>query len=408
MKCGLLGKKLGHSYSPQIHGYLGDYPYNLYEKTPEELPEFLLHGDFTGLNVTMPYKKDVMAYCSALSPKAKALNAVNVLVRQPDGSLMGHNTDYYGFETMLRSTGLSVSGKKVLVLGSGGASNTAVAVLKAQDAQVVVISRRGENHYGNLDLHADASVIVNTTPVGMYPNTGESAVNLELFPHLEGVLDVVYNPARTQLLLDAEKRGLITSNGLLMLVAQAKEAAEWFMGQPIPVDRVTFIHNALRSQMENIILIGMPGSGKSTVGRLLAKMTGKKFIDADAFLVQKAGKTIPEIFASHGEAGFRALETQVLEELGCQSGLIIATGGGCVTREENYPLLHQNGTIFCLDRALQKLPVEGRPLSQSTDLSQMYRLRKPLYDRFADHHIDNNGDAHCTAAQILKIWEERE
>ena len=233
MKCGLLGKKLGHSYSPRIHGYLGDYPYDLYEKTPEELPEFLLHGDFTGLNVTMPYKKDVMTYCSALSPKAKALNAVNVLIRQPDGSLMGHNTDYYGFETMLRSTGLSVSGKKVLVLGSGGASNTAVAVLKAQDAQVVVISRRGENHYGNLDLHADASVIVNTTPVGMYPNTGESAVDLELFPHLEGVLDVVYNPARTQLLLDAEKRGLITSNGLLMLVAQAKEEELCFLDNMI-------------------------------------------------------------------------------------------------------------------------------------------------------------------------------
>ena len=408
MKCGLLGKKLGHSYSPQIHRHLGDYPYDLYEKTPEELPEFLLHGDFTGLNVTMPYKKDVMAYCSSLSPKAEALNAVNVLVRQPDGGLMGHNTDYYGFETMLQSTGLSISGKKVLVLGSGGASNTAVAVLKAYGARVVVISRSGENHYGNLHLHTDASVIVNTTPVGMYPNTGESAVNLELFPHLEGVLDVVYNPARTQLLLDAEKRGLITSNGLLMLVAQAKEAAEWFTGQPIPEDRVTFIHKALRSQMENIILIGMPGSGKSTVGRLLADMTGKKFIDADAFLIQKAGRTIPEIFASDGEAAFRTLETQVLKELGCQSGLIIATGGGCVTREENYPLLHQNGTIFCLDRALQKLPVDGRPLSQSTNLSQMYQLRKPLYDRFADHHIDNNGDAQRAAAQILKIWEERE
>ena len=408
MKCGLLGKKLGHSYSPQIHGYLGDYPYDLYEKTPEELPEFLQHGDFTGLNVTIPYKKDVMAYCGTLSPKAKALNAVNVLVRQPDGSLMGHNTDYYGFETMLHSTGLSVSGKKVLVLGSGGASNTTVAVLKAHDARVVVISRSGENHYGNLHLHADASVIVNTTPVGMYPNTGESAVDLELFPHLEGVLDVVYNPARTQLLLDAEKQGLITANGLLMLVAQAKEAAEWFTGRPIPDQQVAAIHALLRSQMENIILIGMPGSGKSTVGRLLADMTGKKFIDADSFLVQKAGKAIPEIFASHGEAGFRAMETQALAELGRQSGLIISTGGGCVTREENYPLLHQNGTIFCLDRALHKLPVEGRPLSQGTDLSQMYHLRKPLYDCFADHHIDNNGDAQSTAGRILKIWEERE
>ena len=405
MQCGLLGRKLGHSYSPQIRGYLGDYPYDLYEKTPEELPEFLLHGDFTGLNVTMPYKKDVMAYCSTLSPKAKALNAVNVLIRQPDGSLMGHNTDYYGFETMLRSTGLSVSGKKVLVLGSGGASNTAVAVLKAQDARVVVISRSGENHYGNLDLHADTSVIVNTTPVGMYPNTGESAVNLELFPHLEGVLDVVYNPARTQLLLDAEKRGLITSNGLLMLVAQAKEAAEWFTGTSLPDSLILQIHRKLSAQMQNIVLIGMPGCGKSTVGKLLGEKTGRVFVDADEAIVRLAGKPIPEIFAQEGEEAFRAFETTVLEELGKQSGLVIATGGGCVTKARNYPLLHQNGHIFWLQRNIEDLPTEGRPLSASQDLQKMYDLRKPLYEAFADHTVTNDA-IDAAAAQILALLEE--
>lgn len=405
MKCGLLGGKLGHSYSPQIHGQLGDYPYVLFEKEPQALESFLKAGDFTGINVTVPYKKAVIPYLDSLSPTAKALGAVNTVVRR-DGKLIGHNTDCFGFETMLHTSGLPVAGKKALVLGSGGASNTAVAVLKAQGAQVVIISRSGDDNYQNLHRHADAAVIVNTTPVGMYPNVGISPIDLALFPKLEGVLDVVYNPARTQLLLDAEKRGLIAVNGLLMLVAQAKEAAEWFTGQAITDDKISQIHTLLRRQMENIILIGMPGCGKSTIGKRLAEKTGKRFIDADAYLVEKAGRTIPEIFAAEGEEGFRALETEVLEELGKQSGLILATGGGCVTRDQNYPLLHQNGTIFCLCRDLDLLPTEGRPLSQSNKLQDMYRVRKPLYDRFADHMIDNNTTAEAAAEQILHIWEE--
>ena len=231
MHCGLLGKKLGHSYSPQIHSYLGDYPYTLYEKTPEELETFLRTGDFTGLNVTMPYKKDVIPYLDKLTDRAASLGAVNTIVRQKDGTLIGHNTDYFGFHSMLKRSGLEVTGKKVLVLGSGGASATAQYVLKQEGAEVVVISRNGENNYHNLERHSDASVIVNATPVGMYPDVGVSPVSLELFPYLEGVLDIVYNPARTQILLDAEKRGLIAENGLWMLVAQAKESAEWFTGQ---------------------------------------------------------------------------------------------------------------------------------------------------------------------------------
>ncbi len=404
MKCGLLGGKLGHSYSPQIHGMLADYSYELFEKAPEELLDFLKNGDFTGLNVTVPYKKAVIPYLDDLSDRARRLGAVNTVVRR-DGKLIGHNTDYFGFQCMLRSSKLQVLGKKVLVLGSGGASNTAVAVLENCGAQVVVISRSGENHYGNLHLHQDAALIVNTTPVGMYPCTGVSPIDLALFPQLEGVLDAVYNPARTQLLLDAERRGLIAENGLLMLVAQAKEASEWFAGRSIPDEKIHKIHASLRRQMENIILIGMPGSGKTTVGKILAEKTEKAFVDADAYLVEKAGRTIPEIFAADGEAGFRTLESEVLAELGKQSGLVIATGGGCVTREENYPSLHQNGTIFCLERALDALPTDGRPLSQANSLGEMYRVRKPLYGRFSDHIIDNNGSPEAAAADILQIWE---
>ena len=405
MQCGLLGGKLGHSYSPQIHSHLGAYSYKLFERQPEELEDFLKHGDFTGLNVTIPYKKAVIPYCAELSERAKALGAVNTIVRRADGSLIGHNTDYFGFETMLRNSKLQVTGKKVLVLGTGGASNTAVAVLRAENANVVIISRTGENHYGNLHLHRDASVIVNTTPVGMYPNVGISPVDLGDFPQLEGVLDVIYNPARTQLLLNAEKRGLVAVNGLEMLVAQAKESAEWFTGNKISDAVIPKIHHILKNQMENIVLIGMPGSGKSTIGAILAEKTGKTLIDADAYLVEKAGRTIPDIFAIDGEVGFRAMETEVLAELGKCSGLIIATGGGCVTQNRNYDLLHQNGTIFCLNRNLDLLPTDGRPLSQTTKLTEMYRVRKPMYDRFADHHIDNNASQEAAAAAILKILE---
>lgn len=405
MKCGLLGGKLQHSYSPQIHSQLGSYRYELFEKTLEELEDFLINGGFDGLNVTIPYKKAVIPYCAELSPRAQALGAVNTIVRRPDGTLIGHNTDYFGFEMMLRSCGLQISGKKVLVLGSGGASNTAAAVLKSQGANVVIISRTGENHYGNLALHRDAALIVNTTPVGMYPNVEESPISLALFPALEGVLDVIYNPARTKLLLEAEKRGLVTCNGLLMLVAQAKESAEWFTGAEIDDAVIPGILRQLKNQMENIILIGMPGCGKTTVGQLLAEKTGKTFVDADAYLVNRAGKTIPDIFSDIGEAGFRALETEVLAELGKESGLIIATGGGCVIQERNYPLLHQNGMVFYLQRNLDSLPTEGRPLSQATALPDMYAQRKPMYEHFADFSIDNNGLAEDTATAIVQILE---
>lgn len=406
MKFGLLGETLGHSFSPQIHRMLGDTPYDLYETRPDALADFLLNGNVDGLNVTIPYKKAVIPYCAELTPRAKALGCVNTLVRRKDGSLIGHNTDYFGFETMVSHAGVQVGGKKVLVLGSGGASNTAVAVLKQLGANVVVISRSGENNYSNLHLHADAAVIVNTTPVGMYPNTGISPVDLDVFPHLEAVLDVIYNPTSTQLLLDARKRGLIACNGMRMLVAQAKESAEWFLGHSLPDELILSIYGKLRRKMENIILIGMPGSGKTTVGMLLAEKTGHTFVDADDEIVKAAGKSIPEIFAQDGEDAFRALETQVLRQLGKKPGQIIATGGGCVTRAENYDLLHQNGKVFCLERVLDRLATDGRPLSQATKLEEMYRQRKPLYEHFADYHVSNNGSAEETANAILTLWEE--
>ena len=405
MKCGLLGRKLGHSYSPQIHSFLGDYLYTLFEKEPEEIEDFLKNGDFTGINVTIPYKKDVIPYLDALSPTAVKMGAVNTIVRRSDGTLFGHNTDYFGFASMVERSGLDVKGKKVLVLGSGGASNTVVAVLKELGATVIIVSRSGENNYANLHLHADAAVIVNTTPVGMYPNTGISPVSLELFPKLEGVLDVVYNPARTQLLLDAEKRGLPCENGLWMLVAQAKEAAEYFTGSPISDSSIAAIHRRLSAQMQNIVLIGMPGCGKSTIASLLSGKLHRKVVDADAEIIRLAGKTIPEIFAQDGEEVFRGWETKALEALGKQSGLIIATGGGCVTKDRNYPLLHQNGQLFWLKRSLDILPTDGRPLSQSNNLTDMYTVRKPLYERFADCTVDNNASPEQTVAAIIDELE---
>ena len=405
MRCGLLGRTLGHSYSPQIHRELADYDYALYEKEPEELEEFLLHGDFHGLNVTIPYKKSVIPYCAELSPTAQKLGAVNTIVRRADGSLIGHNTDYFGFRSMVQRSGLTVSGKKALVLGSGGASATAVAVLEELGANVVVISRSGENNYQNLDLHQDASVIVNATPVGMYPHTGASPVELDGFPQLEGVLDVIYNPSKTKLLLDTEERGLVAVNGLWMLVAQAKESSEWFSNSSVSDGEIAKIHGKLRSQMENIVLIGMPGCGKSTVGKIIAQKMNRTFMDADAEIERLAGKTIPEIFAEQGESAFRAFETQVLSEFGKRSSLVIATGGGCVTRPENYRHLHQNGVLFWLQREISQLPTNGRPLSASGRLEEMYAIRKPKYQAFSDFEVQNT-DPKAAANEIINIMGE--
>lgn len=406
MKCGLLGRKLSHSYSPRIHGMLGRYSYTLFEKEPEELETFLRQEDFSGINVTIPYKKAVIPFLDELSPAARKMGCVNTIVRRPDGTLCGHNTDCFGFLSMVQRTGLSLAGKKALVLGSGGASAMAVQVLQDLGAHTTVISRTGENTYAHLEKHADASLIVNTTPVGMYPANGESPLCLDIFPNLEGVLDLIYNPARTRLLMDAENRGILWENGLWMLVAQAKESAEWFTGRNIDDSVISVIHQALSAQMQNLILVGMPGCGKSTIGPLLAQASGKTFRDSDERIVSLAGKPIPQIFAEDGEEAFRRWETAALEQLGRESGLVIATGGGCVTLERNYPLLHQNGIIVWLKRELDQLPTQGRPLSQCQSLSRMYEARAPLYRSFADIISDNSGSAEAAAQAILAQLEE--
>lgn len=400
MRCGLLGRTLGHSYSPQIHASLGDYSYELFEKEPEELESFLIGGDFSALNVTIPYKQTVIPYLDELSPLAAKLGSVNTIVRK-DGKLIGHNTDHFGFLSTLMRSGLDPNGKKCLVIGTGGVSKPVIAVLTQMGATVVPISHR-ENSPETLALHRDASIIVNCTPVGMYPNVDESAIDLSGFSELEGVFDMIFNPARTELMLQAERRGLTAMGGLWMLVAQAKEASEWFQDTSIDDSKIEEIYTSLRAQMENIVLIGMPGCGKTTIGKLLSQRSGRRLIDADEQIVRLAGKPIPCIFAEDGEDAFRAYETSVLSELGKQSGLIIATGGGCVTRAENYDLLHRNGRIFWLLRDLSKLPTDGRPLSQSTRLLDMYTERAPLYTHFADFRIDNDGDPEETIARILE------
>ena len=394
LRCGLLGETLGHSYSPMIHHELGEYDYRLFEVSKEDLDAFLCSDRWDGLNVTIPYKKAVVPYCVELSEAAAKLQSVNTLVRRPDGTLYGDNTDLFGFLYMVRSSGIDPAGKKALVLGSGGASVTVKAALEQLGADVTVISRSGP------DRHADAQIIANTTPVGMYPHNGAAAVDLRRFSRCEGVLDIVYNPARTALLLQAEELGIPHAGGLSMLVAQAKRSSEQFTGTAIGDEALARVERAVNQRLRNIILIGMPGSGKSAVAAALGKALDREVVEADELIAQRTGMSIPEIFAQSGEETFRKLETEVLAEQGKRSGIILSTGGGCVTRPENYPLLHQNGTIFRLTRDPAKLPTEGRPISQTTDLAQLCARREPLYRRFADVTVSNDGALEATVQAI--------
>ncbi|MBR5490859.1 MAG: shikimate kinase [Oscillospiraceae bacterium] len=388
LQCGLLGRRLGHSFSPEIHALLADYPYELIELEPEALGEFLQSTPYDGLNVTIPYKKDVLAYCASLSPAAEAIGCVNTLVRRENG-WHGDNTDYAGFAYMLDSLNVDIKGKKALVFGTGGASLTVNKVLSDRGAgEIVHISRFGENNYNNLSLHADAKVIINATPLGMYPNAGAAPASLENFPLCEAVLDVVYNPSRTALLLDAEKRGIPHVGGLGMLVAQAHAAAEIFLNKSLDRSIICRIQKEIEKKTRNIILVGMPGSGKSKKGQLLAGKLGREFVDADEYFTSCHGLSPAEAIKSLGEEKMREMETHVLKILGQRSGLVIATGGGCVTREENYPLLHQNGIIIWVKRPLEELPTKGRPLSQSCGVAELYNRRAGLYEAFADVEIE--------------------
>lgn len=389
-KLGLIGEKLGHSFSPAIHARLGTPEYALFELKPEELGPFLEKGDFDGLNVTIPYKKAVIPYCAELTEQARRIGSVNTIVRRTDGTLLGHNTDYDGFLYMLRSSGAEIKGKKCLVLGTGGASLTVHTVLQdLQAGEIVSISRTGENNYQNLERHADAQIIVNSTPVGMWPNTGKAPLDVARFPKLEGVFDLVYNPARTQILLDAERQGALAVNGLGMLVAQAKAASERFRGIRISDDVVEQITDHMERQSKNILLVGMPGCGKSTIGRRLAKALNRPLVDTDEEIVKRIGCSIPEYFARYGEEEFRRREHEVLREFSGRSGQIIATGGGIVTRPENTDPLRENSVVVFLRRDIDRLPTKGRPISQSSDLRQLNAKRRPLYEAVADLTVDN-------------------
>lgn len=406
--CGLLGEHLGHSFSPQIHRELADYPYGLYEVERDRLGEFMKTTTLTAFNVTIPYKKDVIPYMTEISDAARRIGAVNTVTRLPSGGFRGDNTDYYGFSKMVEVSGIPVRDRKVLVLGTGGASVTVHTVLRDLGArETVAVSRTGECNYENVyTLHADADVIVNTTPVGMYPNTGASPITLARFPRLSGVLDLIYNPARTALLLEAERLGLPAMNGLLMLVAQAKRACELFLGTEIDDARIPEIVRKIRLETENLILVGMPGCGKSTAARLLASLTGREELDTDRIFPDfSGGKTPAEMIREDGEPAFRAKETEAVRSVGKLSGKIIATGGGVPTIDENYDLLHQNGVIVWLKRDLRFLPTENRPLSQGRNLADLYRERKPAYERFADVTVRGKKDPEETAKAILAAFE---
>ena len=424
---GLLGRRLGHSWSVPIHQALGCQPYRLIELEPGELEAFLRREDIGGLNVTIPYKRDVMKFCDVLDPAAEAIGSVNTLVRR-EGKLVGYNTDIDGFLYMLKRAKISLAGKKVLILGSGGASLTAQTAARREGArEIVVVSRTGEDNYENLpERHGDAEALVNTTPVGMWPHVEGSPVDLRLLPAVTDVVDVIYNPGRTNLLLQAEEMGhwrrmpggddwnepggrdIRYTGGLPMLTAQAVRAEELFFDRTVPDEETERITARLRGDMTNLVLVGMPGSGKTTVGRELAELSGKPFVDLDEEIVRRAGVSIPEIFASQGESAFRALEHEVLAEVCAGHGQVIATGGGAVLWSENRAALRRTGWVCYLRRRLEDLPTEGRPLSQAGSLAEMERVRHPLYLGACDRSVWNDTNAVETAQEIWRYFYEEE
>ncbi len=403
---GLLGRKLGHSWSPRIHGLLGCEDYALFEKEPEELEAFLRSDEFDAINVTIPYKIDVMAYCDELTDAAKGVGSVNTIVRK-DGKLIGHNTDTDGFEYTVRRSGISFEGKKVVVLGDGGASKAVVYATRKMGAkEIIIVDINGENNYENIDRHYDAQIVINTTPVGMYPKNGEILVDPSHFTHCEGAVDIVYNPLRTAFMLKCKTLGIPCAGGLPMLVAQAKAAEEMFFDKKIDDSKVEEIYVTLAAEQENIALIGMPGCGKSTIGAILAEITGREAIDIHACIVENENMSIPEIFAKDGEDYFRYLEHYELEKIGKLSGKIIITGGGIVKNGRNHALLAQNSRIYHISRDTSLLPKDGRPISQSTDLAVLYAQRAPLYKKFRDVEVPNDGTPEECANAIWSDFNE--
>lgn len=403
-KFGLIGKTLKHSFSKPIHSLLGDYSYELYEIKPEDIKEFVLSGKLDGFNVTIPYKKDVIPYLDYVDERAKAIGAVNTVMYR-NGKILGFNTDFDGMKYMLDRAGIVVKDKNVLILGSGGTSATARAVATSLGAKSVkILSRTGEINYDNYkDTAKESEVVINTTPVGMYPNNYECKIDLSAFSMLTGVADAVYNPALTKLLYQAKQRGVAYSNGLPMLVAQAKYAMEKFLDVCVSQEVIEPIVKKLSSDMQNVVLIGMPGCGKSTIGKAVASTLNREFIDTDQEIIKKAGMEIAEIFATKGEEEFRKLESEVLREVGLTTGKVIATGGGVIkNRENNFPL-KSNGKIFWIQRSVEKLVTEGRPLSKDRQtVEKLYLERKENYEYFADKKIDNNSELELAVKGVLK------
>ncbi|MBQ4061990.1 MAG: shikimate kinase [Christensenellaceae bacterium] len=401
---GLVGRKLGHSFSPEIHKKYGLDDYRLFELEPEEIGAFLKRQDIGALNVTIPYKREVMKYCTHISDEARTIGSVNTIVRRNDGTLLGYNTDFFGLIATAEHAGISFKNKKVMILGSGGASLTAKAAAAAKGAaSVVVISRSGENNYDNISRHYDAQVIINATPVGMYPNVDDSIIDLTPFKELEGVIDVIYNPLKTRILMQAEKLGVRCSNGLYMLAAQAKAGEELFFDKSIPDAELDKVFDSILKDMQNIVLIGMPGCGKNTVGEALAKISGKDIVDIDKEIVRTAGMPIETIFEKYGETEFRRLEHEETKKAGKMNGKIIITGGGIVKDENNYIPLNMNGRIYHIERDIDLLSRSGRPLSKNADLNAMYNERLPMYMSFRDEVIFNDSTPEETA---LKIWRD--
>lgn len=403
MKFGLIGKTLKHSYSKTIHNLFASYDYDLFEIQPEELKSFVLGKTVKGYNVTIPYKKDVIEHLDYIDPQAEAIGAVNTVVEK-DGKLCGYNTDFDGMKYMFSRAGITLTDKVVMILGSGGTSNTANAVAKSLGAkEILTVSRLGEINYGNCKERKDVQVIINTTPVGMYPNVYSSPLDLDGFDNLIGVADVVYNPHLTAFLYQAKRKGIKYTSGLSMLVAQAKYAMEIFTGQTVSDTVIEEVISKLEKDMMNVILIGMPGVGKSSIGGMLSERLGRDFIDSDKEIEKRLGISIPEIFSQFGEDYFRKIETEVLMDICKESGKIIATGGGIVKREENYFAVKNNGKVFLIERPLKDLATDGRPLSKDLlAVEKLYLERKDLYNKFADEKIKNDGELLTVVQRMME------
>lgn len=409
---GLIGEHLGHSFSAEIHARLGEEPYELKELAPEEVGPFLERGEFRAINVTIPYKQAVIPYLDGISETARAIGAVNTVVRR-DGKLYGDNTDAAGLAMLLRRTGAEPAGRKVLILGTGGTSLTAKYVASSQGAREVIrVSRSGKEGAVTYEQaaaeHADAEILINTTPCGMYPRCGECPADLDLFPALKAVADAVYNPLRTNLVLEARRRGIPAEGGLFMLTAQAVRAAELFRDTEYPPETADRIFRQLMRDKENMVLIGMPGSGKSTVSAALHARTGRPVVDTDALVEQKAGKPIPEIFREDGEKAFRDLESEVVAEVSARGGQVIATGGGAVLRPENVTALKRNGRLILLERPAGELtPTADRPLADTRDkMDRLWREREPVYRAAADCTVRLAGTPEEAARETESRWQE--